>query len=218
MEAISFRVSFWAVKNGSKERRRETRLPCPASAAAQSREATVLPSRRHCAHRGRDARPRQPGGWRMRPDGFCRDVCHSGTGNDHAKFRQSEPNLGRWLRYRPESRRLSARQGGRAALRTRVGLQFGQPCFCLHAAGFVSCGMPDAMLMPFPSRHCIRRGGQLGCIWLDDTELAVPPMTPPSGPLSPATSALAVSISLCALILGCSTSSSEFPACLRRIC
>ena len=126
MEAISFRVSFWAVKNGSKERRRETRLPCPASAAAQSREATVLPSRRHCAHRGRDARPRQPGGWRMRPDGFCRDVCHSGTGNDHAKFRQSEPNLGRWLRYRPESRRLSARQGGRAALRTRLGLQFGQ--------------------------------------------------------------------------------------------
>lgn len=31
------------------------------------------------------------------------------------------------------------------------------------------------MLMSLPSRQCIRHGAQLGCTWLDDSELAVLP-------------------------------------------
>ena len=43
------------------------------------------------------------------------------------------------------------------------------------SAGLVSWRILVVVLMSFPSRHCIRHGGQPGCSWLDDTELAVPP-------------------------------------------
>jgi len=38
-------------------------------------------------------------------------------------------------------------------------------------SGFVSCGTPVVMHISIPSRHCIRRGTQPGCTWLDATEL-----------------------------------------------